>query len=406
MNTLPYIRGKMNERGKKTPRRETFFLSFIFISLFYACPVQSVNISVEIYGDKPVKAAIFAPFTGRYIVQADGKTIDTCAKGSVFEIGMMHDSVVLKAPGSMIGIFSEVHFRGCGDRNQFNIKPLAATATRLYDDALTATVNGTSLKLVNIVQAEHYIAGVIECEAGRRRPPEYFKVQAIICRTYALSNLAKHIADGFELCDGVHCQVYRGAATTSAVINAVSETKGMVLVDQNSQLIVAAFHSNCGGYTLNSEDVWSAPLPYLKAIRDTFCLNMPDARWEKTFPAEEWNSYLKKKEKNLKPDSLRREAYWDSIPECSRIFLYDRGYTIPLKEIRADLNLNSTYFSIAKDGNEVTLHGRGFGHRIGLCQEGAMHMAQLGYNFRQILNFYYTGVQLIDYNILPSSGFN
>ncbi len=393
-------------RGKNRFPLKGLYILFPMVLLLCFYSAESVNISVEIYSDKPVKAVIFAPLNGNYVIQADGKTLDSCTAGSVFEISISDDSLILKTPGKVIGTYYAIRFHGCNERNQFNIRPLSAKVTRLYDDDLTITANGTGLKLINLVQLENYIAGVIECEAGRRKPPEYFKVQAIICRTYALSSLARHISDGFEMCDGVHCQVYRGAATTGTVIEAVEQTKGLVLVDQNSQLIVAAFHSNCGGYTLNSEDVWSTALPYLRSIKDTFCLNMPDAHWEKEFTNKEWNDYLKNREKQMKPDSIRREAYWDSVPNCKRIYLFDRGYTIPLKEIRADLDLNSTYFSIEKSSDKIKLNGRGFGHRVGLCQEGAMHMAQLGYNYRQILNFYYTDVQLIDYNMLPSSGFN
>jgi len=383
------------------------YLPSLFVLLF-PFVASSVNISVHIYSTQPVSSVIIAPTVGKYIVIADGKTIDSCNSQSVFEISILQDSIVLKALGKTIGKFASVRFHGYGDRNQFNIRPVSATSkpARLYDDDLVISSEITDLKLLNISQLEHYIAGVIESEAGRRKPLEYFKVQAIICRTYALSNLAKHILEGCELCDGVHCQVYQGAATTPLVIEAVEATKNMVLVDVNDQLIDAAFHSNCGGYTLNSEDVWNAPLSYLKSVRDTFCLHQPSAVWEKHFSTETWENYFNKKEKALKKDSLRREAFWDSIPVNTRIYLYDQGYVIPLKEIRLDLNLHSTCFSIEKDSSGVTLHGRGYGHRVGLCQEGAIHMSQIGYNYQQILHYYYTDVQLIDYTILPSSGFN
>jgi len=382
-----------------------YFLFALFCLPFLAS--STVNVSVLIFSTQPVTSVIVAPAAGNYIIVADGKTIDTCNSTSVYELSLNKDSVTLKSLGKIIGIFASVRFKQFGTaRCQLNIKPTSASKTRLYDDDLIASSLITELKLLNICQLEHYISGVIECEAGRKKTVEYFKVQAIICRTYALSNLARHITDGSELCDGVHCQVYQGSATAPAVLEAVEATKGLVLVDENSTLIDAAFHSNCGGYTLNSEDVWSASLPYLRSIPDTFCIHQPSAVWTKQMSLKTWTDYLNKKEKHLQKDTLRKEAYWDSIPAKERIFLYDRGYTIPLKEVRLDLNLHSTYFTIEKDSTTVTLHGRGFGHRVGLCQEGAIHMAQLGFNYHQILNYYYNNVQLIDYSILPSSGFN
>lgn len=377
-------------------------------ALFICFPLlaSSLNISVLIYSTSPVKSVIVAPQSGKYILIADGKTIDTCTTQSVYEVALNTDSVVLKTTGRTIGVFATVRFRGIGNENRLNLRPVSKTKTRLYDDDLVVSSLITELKLINICELENYIAGVVQCEAGYRKPLEYYKVQSIICRTYALSNLAKHIADGCELCDGVHCQVFHGTSTVPDIIKAVEATKGIVLVDDNDKLIVAAFHANCGGYTLNSEDVWNAPLPYLRAVRDTFCLHQPAATWVKHMSLKTWQDYLKSKEKGLQKDSIRTEAYWDSIPVNRRIYLYNNGYTIPLKEIRLDLNLHSTCFTVVRDGNTITLNGRGYGHRVGLCQEGAIHMAELGYNYQQILHFYYTGVQLIDYSILPSSGFN
>jgi len=382
-----------------------FFLSLLCLPLLAS---SSVNVSVLIYSTQPVTSVIVAPANGTYSIVADGKTIDTCNSQSVYEVSLNKDSVTLKSLGKTIGTFASVRFKEYGTtRCELNIKPVSAAKTRLYDDDLIASSLITELKLVNICQIEHYIAGVIECEAGRKKPLEYFKVQAIITRTYAMSNLARHITDGSELCDGVHCQVYQGTATTPDVIAAVEATKGLVLVDENSTLIDAAFHANCGGYTLNSEDVWSAALPYLRSMPDTFCVHQPAAVWTKQMSLKTWTDYLNKKEKHLQKDTLRRQAYWDTIPVKERTFLYDRGYTIPLKEVRLDLNLHSTYFTVEKDtaSSTVTLHGRGFGHRVGLCQEGAIHMAQLGYNYQQILHYYYSNVQVIDYTILPSGGY-
>jgi stage II sporulation protein D len=255
--------------------------------------------------------------------------------------------------------------------------------------------------MVNIVQFEHYLAGVVECEAGQRRPVEFYKAQAVICRTYTLNNLARHLGEDYELCDLTHCQVYRGSADVQEILQAVLATKGLVIVDNARHLINAAYHSNCGGYTVNSEDVWSMPMPCLKAVKDTFCLNQLHATWEKHFSMNDWLNYLEKKESSLKKNDTKGEAYWDSIPGYRKIYFYDKGYLIPLKDMRLELNLHSTWFTVEKKDNEVILRGRGNGHRVGFCQEGAIHMAQRGYTYLQLLHFYYQGIQLIDSSTLP-----
>lgn len=255
--------------------------------------------------------------------------------------------------------------------------------------------------MLNIVELEHYITGVVECEGGYRQPLEFYKAQAIICRTYALNNLARHLGEYYELCDAVHCQVYRGAANVPSILKAVEATRGLVITDSTKHLINAPYFSNCGGYTLNSEDVWNSYVPYLRAVKDTFCLNQPHARWNKQFSVQEWTAYLDKKEAMLTKTDSMGEQYWDSIPEERRIYLYDKGYLIPLKDIRLDLNLHSTYFKVEKKGNEVILKGRGNGHRVGFCQEGAIHMGELGYTYMQMLDFYYRGIQVLNYSSLP-----
>ena len=67
-----------------------------------------------------------------------------------------------------------------------------------------------------------------------------------------------------------------------------------------------------------------------------------------------------------------------------------------LKDVRADWRFRSTFFSTSVSGDQVVVQGRGFGHGVGLCQEGAMEMVLRGIGSKAILHFYYTGVALID----------
>ena len=270
-----------------------------------------------------------------------------------------------------------------------------------YNDGMEVDNIGGYLKIINLVELEHYIAGVVECEAGYGQGLEFYKSQAIICRTYALNNLARHLGDYYELCDAVHCQVYKGASTVKEIREAVKATEGLVIADSTKRLINAAYYSNCGGYTMNSEDVWGTYVPYLRSVKDTFCLGQPHARWERHFSMEDWTGYLDKKESSLTKHDTFGESYWDSIPEGKRIYLYDKGYLIPLKDMRTELNLHSTYFKVEKTASGITLKGKGNGHRVGFCQEGAMRMSQLGYAYSKILNFYYRGIQVLYYSSLP-----
>ena len=97
-------------------------------------------------------------------------------------------------------------------------------------------------------------------------------------------------------------------------------------------------------------------------------------------------------------DSTARANALSFQQEFRKGFFVHPQYGIPLRDIRRDLRLKSTYFSVFVEGDRVVLRGKGFGHGVGLSQEGAMKMAKLGYKYNQIIKFYFTGVKIVDYD--------
>ncbi|MBX2973597.1 MAG: SpoIID/LytB domain-containing protein [Flavobacteriales bacterium] len=278
--------------------------------------------------------------------------------------------------------------------------PETKMAERTYPGSISIASEGGTIKLTNAVPIEAYTAGVVQAEAGKEHRQEYYKLQSVSCRTYALSNVRKHAPEGFELCDAVHCQVYHGACKLDSIKLAVEATKGMVMVDADIKLIHALFHSNCGGETMNAEDLWSKREPYLRSTVDTFCQVGNHANWQRTLTRKEWLGYLERRF-GVKPDNkAAQEAVLNYSPECRDIYLGNTFPLIPLKHVREDLKLKSTFFTVTTNGDEVVLNGRGFGHGVGLCQEGAMHMARQGRSYTEILRHYYTDVHLVDVNTL------
>ncbi|MBK9177656.1 MAG: SpoIID/LytB domain-containing protein [Flavobacteriales bacterium] len=273
-------------------------------------------------------------------------------------------------------------------------------AEREYTGRLEVSLAGGQLMLVNKVPLEQYTAGVVSAEAGKEHRQEYYKLQAVSCRTYALTNQRKHLLEGFELCDGVHCQVYHGRNRNDSIRMAVDATRGLVIVDPEIKLIHATFHSNCGGETMNAEDLWSKHEPYLRATRDTFCLASPHATWERTMSRREWLGYLDRRFGFKSADSLQLRAVLHYEPQCRDLYLGNTWPLLPLKHVREDLKLKSTFFSVKVEGDHVHLAGRGFGHAVGLCQEGAMGMARAGRSYTDILHHYFTNVHLVDLSTL------
>ena len=182
-----------------------------------------------------------------------------------------------------------------------------------------------------------------------------------------------------------------------AIERAVEVTKGKVVVDDNLNLIIAAFHSNSGGQTANSEDVWGSKTPYLKSIEDTFSLKMPNSRWERRMLTDDWLTYLKIKHNYPIEKIEAKQAALNFTQDARKIFLESGNVRVPLKNIRLDLQLKSTFFSIKQINKDSVLFvGRGYGHGLGMCQEGAMRMVRQGYTYTDVLNFYYQNIQLID----------
>ncbi len=270
-----------------------------------------------------------------------------------------------------------------------------------YEQGIEIKPVDEGLLILNYISDfDSYVAGVTESEAGKEKGLEYYKVQAVISRTYALSNARKHEHEGFNLCDQVHCQVYHGIARFDEdIIEAARITSGQVLVDSDLNLITAAFHSNCGGHTVNSEHVWSKALPYLTSRIDTFCLNGNHAEWEAEILKSAWNDYLVEQDEFMLEEN-GGHALYSYAPESRGLKYPDAKRGLELKKLRHKWRLNSTYFHIADAGDMLRLSGKGFGHGVGLCQEGAMNMALIGYGYRDVLEFYYTGVHLVHLSVI------
>ena len=381
-------------------------IKLIYLSIFLIIS-QSINatvVSVRIFTTKVVNSFIFSPLAGTYTLYADGIPISDFDPSGIFQMTIEGDSIRLKTFEKNIGKFLSIKIYTKEPDAIFKIKSVIPEGkVRTYDDNLevSLTPDRSQLLLVNKVDLEKYIAGVIESESGNHSTLEYYKLQAILCRTYLLAHLNRHVQEGYEICDDVHCQAYLSRSMNSDIVEAVLDTKGLVVVDNDLNLITAAFYSNCGGQTCNSQDVWATSTTYLKSVKDTFCLCQPHAKWQRIIPLEDWKSYLQLKHKYPVEDSLKLTSVTSFSQSNGRaIYFTDKDLKIPLKTIRSDFQLKSTYFSIEQRGDSIIFNGRGYGHGVGLCQEGAMRMANLKYSYKDILNFYYKDVHLVDLSAL------
>lgn len=333
-----------------------------------------------------------------YFVVIDDKIIDTLNKGEQLKLVAANAAINVFKNQILLGAFSKLSLLSSSPNSVLEVDVLSPSLTiRKYRDDFSVFSKNNKLTLVNDVSLRHYLAGVVESEGGGNNPMEYYKVQAIISRTYAMKNEKRHDDDGFQLCDGVHCQAYKSMMRfTSEIQTAVDETKGMVLTDSSGKLIDAFFHANCGGQTSLSEYVWNHPLSYIHTFIDTFCIHTSQATWVKKIPKSKWKNYLIKEFAYPIDDSIYGGSAIYNFKQEKRMPFYKNPVLgIPLRDLRRKFRLKSTFFSCRLEGEYVVLNGRGYGHGIGLCQEGAMSMARYGYTYKQILQFYFSDIQLI-----------
>ena len=355
------------------------------------------TVNIKIFSQIKVQSFTFSAEAGDYSIWANGVEVAKTKQSPLIKLTYVNDSVEVKTFENVIGKYKRVKISSPDFVKSFRMKLISPDRKpRFYEDNLYVTTELGDLKCLNEISLDNYIAGVVQAESGRRSFQEFYKVQAILARTFALSHLQKHAPEGFNLCDHTHCQAYFGKTTELDIMKAVTDTKGKVVVDDNLNLIDAAFHSNSGGQTANSEDVWGSKLSYLRSVNDTFSTKMPNAKWERKMPKEDWLSYLKLKHNYPIQDSNARWLALTFKQDSRKPFLEANNVRVPLKNVRTDLQLKSSFFSVVAVGDTVILKGRGFGHGVGMCQEGAMRMAKLGYKCPEMINFYYQKTQLID----------
>jgi len=367
---------------------------FTFISFF---AFSEDVVYIRTFAHLKINAVTFTIDKSSYQLTGDEKPLLKNEGEIIIKLSAVNDSIEVKSFETVYGKFKTVRFTDLNGNGEMKVKLISPDRKpRIYQDNYIVTNENGLLKMLNEVKLDNYIAGVVEAESGTRSLPEYYKVQAILARTFALAHLSKHVTEGFSLCDQVHCQAYYGKPRYADIFNSVNDTKGKVVVDENLNLIVAAFHSNSGGQTANSEDVWGARTSYLRSVNDTFSTRMPNYKWERKMPVDDWLSYLKIKHNYPVDEPYAKEMALNFKQDSRKVFLEASNIKVPLKNVRQDLQLKSTYFSIYNTGDTVVFKGKGYGHSLGMSQEGAMRMTRLGYTYSDVLNFYYRNIQIID----------
>ncbi len=309
-----------------------------------------------------------------------------------------------------------------------------------------------NLTVINQLEIDEYLYGVLPKEMSATAPEEALKAQAVAARNYAVVNLNKHIDEGFDLCASTHCQTYSGfSAEKGSTNNAVDNTIGLILT-HNGNPISTFYHMDSGGHTEDSENIWGGAYGYIKGVEDNFG---EPYKWELTLSKKniadalnswgysvgeikdvyegqrsQFDSVLKLVIKGsegtvtLEKDNIRKVLGYNTIKSLKFQILKDNVIILQGKNtdrrsalsgnyaINGTNNIfmlqnNQSYIFNGTENNLIekdsisnsdtyVFAGSGYGHALGMSQKGAIAMANLGYSYDEILYHYYTDVELVE----------
>jgi SpoIID/LytB domain protein len=300
----------------------------------------------------------------------------------------------------------ETRRRGDAATPGISLSPSLPVSESPHPSLASVRVHLVRESVTQTVPIEEYVRSVVATEGSTDNELEALKALAIASRTYALKNMGRHERDGYDFCSTTHCQRYRPTGSQSdayfspAVTEAVEATRGEILRDSGGNVADSYFSASCGGATANVGTLWggSAP-PYLRGVRDEYCVNEPHHSWTDVISEAHLLKALKSDPRTNVGGQLHNITIVrrDQSDRAELIALEgDRRVTISGWEFKIVVGrilgwnvLKSSHFEIVRSGPNFVFRGKGFGHGLGLCQEGAHVMASRGANYRQILTKYF-----------------
>jgi stage II sporulation protein D len=258
---------------------------------------------------------------------------------------------------------------------------------------------GKGFLVINRVDLEEYVKGVVPAEVSSTWHQEMLKAQAVAARTYALYQKMLSATREYDVAATVQDQVYRGKqGIDGGILRAVEETRGLVVTYQNAP-IYAAFSSTAAGLTEDAMNVWSKEYPYLKGVECPFDLASPYYQWKSSFKIDTLEESLRQQGFSVGTITTITPLSFSRGGRVATLRVVHSGGELVLRgeELRKAVGytiIPSTQFAIEFIGQDLVLSGFGAGHAVGMCQWGAKELAELGYSFSTILQYYYPGTEL------------
>ncbi len=408
-------------------------------SQFSVLNSKEPNVTVGIVSAQKIVFALNAPYMAKGEVLEGPQTVEF-SEGGILWRGNQYRELTFTpqsddASFSLEGVIIGVNFHW--ERQE----------TQVFSGTLRLVVEADKIVAINELPVERYLTSVISSEMSATASPEFLKAHAVISRSWLLAQMEKRRrldegANGFfsfikkddelirwydredhtifDVCADDHCQRYQGITKQSspAVEQAIAETRGRILT-YDGEICDARFSKCCGGQTEEFQYCWeNIPKPYLVSFHDPYCntsdkrilsqvLNdydqeTPDFyRWTVEYTQAELSELVNRK---LKDDL---GTITDLIPlergKSGRIWKlkivgtkksFTIGKELEIRRTLSETHLLSSAFEVERQGDRFILHGRGWGHGVGLCQIGAAVMGEQGKTYDEILLFYYRGAEI------------
>jgi len=373
-----------------------YFITIISV-LFLASPGDGLSLTKD------------PNITVRVSILDDRDSISLALKGRYKIYAINSERVVMEGPYLNVNISAIKDGLKIGPREikVDGVKVKGAKDSNIYVDGRrfrgaidVIRKDNAKLMVINYLDLDEYLYGVLYHEVSHRWPMEVLKAQAIAARTFALYQARQNKLQPYDLRSDVYSQVYGGRASEKwSTTKAVNLTRDKILT-YNGDILPAYYHATCAGYTEDASNLWNIDLPPLKGVPCNFCTNSPHYKWSKDIPLWELenklkdNKYMIGKVASVSILSKNRSGRVDKLEIKD-----ESGVSVILtgKDFRQTIGPNdvrSTKFDASIRWGSLVLNGFGWGHGVGMCQWGAYGQARQGKKAEEILKYYYPGAEI------------
>lgn len=377
---------------KKTASVILAFLAIVSAACSYSMAAQAgskIIIRVAIADDRD---SVSLSLRGRYKIYATGT-----------------DRVVMEGPFLTAKVTPAKDGLEIGSKpiKLFDVKVKVARDSNIYVDGrrfrgdidIIRKENG-KLMVINYIELDDYLYGVLYHEVSHRWPMETLKAQAIAARTFALYQARQNKIQPYDVRSDIYSQVYGGRTSEKwSTTRAVNLTAGKILT-YNGDIFLSYYHATCAGYVEDASNLWNVDISPLKGVPCNFCGHSPYYKWKKEIPLNSLESKLR--DSGYKVSKIVSVTVL-SKNESGRVdkieIKDDAGVSVVLtgkdfRQILGPNELRSTKFDASIKWANLILAGNGWGHGVGMCQWGAFGMAKQRKKAEEILKYYYPGAEI------------